>query len=418
MNLSDLKIFLVGGAVRDELLGLRSTERDWVVIGSSEKKMLDLGFRKVGKDFPVFIHPKSGEEYALARTERKTAKGYYGFSCDFSSNITLEEDLARRDLTINAIAKDVDGNIIDPFGGVKDLQKRILRHVSPAFIEDPLRVLRVARFAAKLAKFDFQVAPETIKLMNTIVDAQELNHLTPERVWKEIEKSLLTDAPQEFFLVLRSCNALEKIFPELNKLWGVPQNPVWHPEIDAGVHVRLALQQAVKLTVDPKVRFAVLCHDLGKGNTKPEILPSHYGHEERGVKLINYWCSKYKVPNGYKDLAVKVAAWHLHCHTALKLKPQTILKVFLALDAFRQPSNLQNFLLACTADCKGRMGKENDNYLQADFLRKIFSEIKKITAEQFLQKNITGKNLGDAIKAEQIKLIAKLKQDYLYTDHP
>jgi tRNA nucleotidyltransferase (CCA-adding enzyme) len=413
MNLDNLKIFLVGGAVRDELLGVPCTERDWVVIGSSESEMLSLGFRKVGKDFPVFIHKGTGEEYALARTERKTAKGYYGFQCDFSPSITLEDDLMRRDLTINAIAKDLNGKIIDPFGGQKDLQNKVLRHVSSAFVEDPIRVLRVARFAAKLANFGFKVAPETIKLMRTIVENEELDYLTPERVWKEIEKSLITNAPQKFFLVLRECDALVKIFPELDRLWGVPQNPKWHPEIDTGIHVMLALQQAVKLSQDPKIRFAVLCHDLGKGLTKPDILPSHHGHEQQGVELINNWCAKYKVPNNYKNLAVRVAAWHLHSHTALQLTPKKILKLFVALDAFRQPNNLQDFLLACTADNLGRKDQDNNKYLQAEFLNNIFIEIKKITAKQFVEQGITGKKLGDAIHSAQVKLIAKLKKDYV-----
>ncbi len=412
MILNNLKIFLVGGAVRDELLSVPCTERDWVVIGSSESEMLALGFRKVGKDFPVFIHPDTGEEYALARTERKTAKGYYGFKCDFSPNITLEEDLMRRDLTINAIAKDLNGKIVDPFCGQQDLQNRVLRHVSGAFVEDPIRVLRVARFAAKLANFGFKVAPETIKLMRTIVDNRELEHVTPERVWKEIEKTLVTNAPQEFFLVLRECNALAKIFPELDRLWGIPQSIKWHPEVDTGLHTILALQQAVKLSNDPKIRFAVLCHDLGKGLTEAEILPSHYGHEQLGVGLIDNWCDQYKVPNSYRSLAVKVAAWHLHSHTVLELKPKTILKLFLALDAFRQPKNLQDFLLACRADSLGRKDRENNDYLQAEFLNKIFIEIKKITAKQFIEQGITGKQVGDAIHAAQIKLIKELKKDF------
>lgn len=412
MKTEKLKIFLVGGAVRDELLGLPCTERDWVVVGSTENEMLSLGFQKVGKDFPVFIHPKSGEEYALARTERKTAKGYYGFKCDFSPNITLEEDLLRRDLTVNAMAMDINGKIIDPYGGQNDLQKRILRHVSPAFVEDPIRVLRVARFVAKFANFGFVIAQETIELMRMIVKNQELDYVTPERVWKEIEKSLTTNSPQEFFLALRLVSALEKIFPDLNKLWGIPQNPVWHPEIDTGVHTMLALQKAVKLSSDPKIRFAVLCHDLGKGSTKVNLLPRHYGHEQKGVDLINKWCVKYKVPNNYKNLAIKVAKWHLHSHRALELNPKTILKLFLALDAFRQPKNLENFLIACKADANGRLGKENEIYLSADFLIDIFNQIQKITAQQFISQNIFGKDLGDAIKAAQIKLIQKLKKDW------
>lgn len=411
INLNNLQIFLVGGAVRDELLGLPVKERDWVVIGSSEQEMLSLGFHKVGKDFPVFIHPTSKEEYALARTERKTSKGYYGFKCDFSPNITLKEDLMRRDLTINAIAKDLNGNIIDPFGGQQDLQNRILRHVSLAFAEDPVRVLRVARFAAKLANFNFIVATETIALMKNIVANQELDYLTKERVWKEIEKTLNTNAPSLFFLILKQCNALATIFPDLNKLWGIPEHAKWHPEKDAGLHTMLALKQAVKLTTDPKIRFAVLCHDLGKGLTKPEILPSHYGHEQRGVELINNWCIKYKVPSDYKDLAIKVTAWHLHCHNAFKLNPKTILKLFLSLDAFRKPNNLHSFLIACTADSKGRLGMENNDYPQAKFLIKIFEEIKKITAAQFVLTNASGKKLGELIRSHQIKLIAKLKKN-------
>lgn len=412
MNITKLKFFLVGGAVRDELLGLPCTERDWVVVGSTEHEMLSLGFQKVGKDFPVFIHPQSGEEYALARTERKTAKGYYGFECNFDPNITLEEDLLRRDLTVNAIAKDLNGKIIDPYGGQRDLHKRVLRHVSKAFVEDPIRVLRVARFAAKFANFGFVVADETIELMRTIVQNQELNYVTPERVWKEIEKSLTTNHPQEFFLTLRLANALEKIFPDLDKLWGIPQSPAWHPEIDTGVHTMLALQQAVKLSSDPKVRFAVLCHDLGKGSTRIDLLPKHHGHEQRGVDLINTWCAKYKVPNNYKNLAVKVAKWHLHSHMALELNPKTILKLFLALDAFRQPNNLQDFLLACRADATGRLGKENDIYAAADFLSDVFAQIKKITSQQFVEKNIVGKKLGEAIRMAQVKLIKKIKQEF------
>lgn len=408
-----LKIFLVGGAVRDKLLGLPCKERDWVVVGSTEQEMLSLGFQKVGKDFPVFIHPKSGEEYALARTERKTAKGYYGFKCDFSPHITLEQDLLRRDLTINAIAQDEHGNIIDPYGGQNDLQKRLLRHVSPAFIEDPIRILRVARFAAKFANFGFKIAEETIELTQLIVNNQELDNVTPERVWKEIEKALLTDHPEFFFVALRESNALAKIFPDLNKLWGIAQSPKWHPEIDTGVHTMLALQQAVKLSSDPKVRFAVLCHDLGKGATKQELLPKHYGHEQRGVDLINNWCAKYKLPNDYKKLAVMVAKWHLHSHMALELTPKTILKLFLALDAFRQPKNLQDFLLACEADATGRLGKENDIYISADFLSKIFSQIVQITAQEFIVRGIVGKKLGDEIRVAQLKLIKQLKKDWL-----
>lgn len=407
-----MKCFLVGGAVRDDLLGINITERDWVVIGSNEQEMLSLGFSKVGKDFPVFIHPVSKEEYALARTERKTAKGYYGFKCDFSPDITLEEDLMRRDVTINALAKDELGNIIDPFGGRRDLENKILRHISPAFIEDPIRVLRVARFAAKFANFGFKVATETLDLMKEIVNRQELHHVTPERVWKEMEKALVTDAPEQFFLILRECGALAIIFPELDKLWGVPQPVKWHPEVDTGIHIVLALQQVSKLTKDPRIKFAVLCHDLGKGLTPQAILPKHYGHEGVGVDLINNWCKKYKVPNNYKNLAVKVAKWHTHSHMVFELTPKKIFKLFTGLDVFRQPKNLQDFLLACTADSLGRLGKEHSHYLQAEFLNYLFIETRKITAKQFLGQNISGVRLGEMIRIQQIKLISKLKKQF------
>lgn len=408
----NLKVFLVGGAVRDELLGLPVKEKDWVVVGSSEKEMLSLGFQKVGKDFPVFIHPSTGEEYALARTERKTSKGYYGFSCDFSSNVTLEQDLFRRDLTINAMAKDLEGNLIDPFNGYTDLQKKNLKHVSPAFVEDPIRILRAARFAANFWEQGFSIAEETMNLMKIIVNNRELECVTPERVWKEIEKALLTNNPEEFFIVLRLVGALEYIFPELNKLYGIPQNPAWHPEIDTWIHTMLALKQAVKFSKNPKIRFAVLCHDLGKGTTDPNILPKHHGHEERGVNLIIHWCNRFKVPNGYKKLAIKVAKWHLHSHKAFELNPKTILKLYLSLDAFRNPTILEDFLIACKADATGREGKQNLKYLPEDFLVKNFEIIRNIKPQPFIDKGIVGVKLGEEIRKFQLKLIAEFKKNF------
>ena len=411
--LNNLNVYLVGGAVRDELLGIFSTERDWVVVGSNEKQMLSVGFQKVGKDFPVFIHPYNGEEYALARRERKTNKGYYGFQCDSSPKITLEEDLLRRDLTINAIAKDLHGNIIDPYNGLQDLKTRTLRHVSSAFIEDPVRVLRVARFAAKFAKLSFKIAPETMELMRSIVAQQELKYVTPERVWKEIEKSLITDNPEEFFLQLKEANALEQLLPDLNKLWGIPQNPIWHPEVDTGLHTILAVQQAVKLTKDPKIRFAVLCHDLGKSKTKPNLWPKHYGHEKAGAELIENLSNKYKIPNSYRKLAILVAKWHLHSHMALELTPGKILKLFISLNAFRQPENLNSFLLACKADATGRYGKEKEEYVPEKFLFKVFEEIRKVSAKEFALHNISGQQLGELIRRKQITLIKLIKKQWL-----
>lgn len=409
----ELNIFLVGGAVRDEFLGLPVKERDWVVVGSSEEEMLSLGFQKVGKDFPVFIHPVTGEEYALARIERKISKGYYGFNCDFSANVTLEQDLSRRDLTINAMAKDLTGKLIDPFNGYVDLQNRILRHVSPAFIEDPVRILRTARFAAKFFEYGFIVAEETITLMQVIVNNQELNYVTPERVWKEIEKVLHTNNPAEFFKLLRSTGALAYIFPELNRLHGIPQNPIWHPEVDTWEHIMLSLKQAVKFTPDPKIRFAVLCHDLGKGTTHPNILPKHHGHEQRGVDLIIDWCTKFKVPNIYKKFAIKVAKWHLHSHKVFELHPKTILKLFIGIDAIRNPNILEDFLIACMADATGRLGKQELEYLPKNFLTKALEVVIQVKPQEFILKGYTGVKLGEEIRKKQLKLITEFKKKYL-----
>ncbi|NNF51376.1 MAG: multifunctional CCA addition/repair protein, partial [Gammaproteobacteria bacterium] len=336
-----MEILLVGGAVRDELLGLEVRERDWVVVGSTPEAMTAQGFRPVGKDFPVFLHPDTNEEYALARTERKSGRGYKGFTVHADPEVTLEEDLERRDLTINAIAKDSEGRLIDPFSGLADIEMRRLRHVSPAFIEDPLRILRVARFAARFRYLGFSVADETMLLMRTMVDAGELTDLVAERVWRETESALTTRNPEVYFSVLYECGALKTVFPELARLFGVPQPERWHPEIDTGIHTLMVLAQAANLSEDTAVRFAALTHDLGKGITPPEKWPSHRGHEELSVALVLALCARLKVPNEYRDLAVHVARFHGHCHRAAELRPRTILKVFEGVDAFRRPERFE-----------------------------------------------------------------------------
>lgn len=405
-----METYLVGGCVRDELLGRAVQDHDWVVVGATPEDMLQQGFQQVGKDFPVFLHPQTKEEYALARTERKTGKGYYGFECNFDSSVTLDQDLQRRDLTINAIAKTTDGKIIDPYHGQRDLQQKLLRHVSPAFAEDPVRILRVARFAARFATLGFKVAPETMQLMQQMVDAGEVDELVPERVWQEMLRALQEDAPQVFFLTLRECGALARIFPQLDRLWGVPQKPEYHPEIDTGVHVMMALQQAVQFNAKPEVRFAVLCHDLGKGTTPKDILPSHKGHEERGVSLIQEWCQQYRVPNDFRDLAIKVSRWHLHAHKAFELRPDTMVKLFQGLDAFRNPQILQDFLLACKCDKTGRDGKQQEAYPNEERLQQAFQAATNIDVQALIAKGLQGGKLGEAIIRARVQAVQQTLQ--------
>lgn len=374
------------------------------MVGATPAEMLAQGFVQVGKDFPVFLHPETKEEYALARTERKTAKGYYGFECNADPSVTLEEDLARRDLTINAMAKSVDGKIIDPYNGQQDLTNKILRHVAPAFAEDPVRILRLARFAARFA--DFTVAPETMQLMQGMVQKGEVDALVPERVWQEMLRALQEKAPENFFLTLRECGALARIFPALDNLWGVPQKAEYHPEIDTGVHTMLALQQAVLFSDKPMVRFATLCHDLGKGLTPKQELPSHHGHEERGIKPIQDWCNQYRVPNDFRDLAIKVARWHLHAHRAAEMRPDTILKLFKGLDAFRNPTILSDFLIACKADKTGRKGKLHEPYPQVEILQHAFAAAQAIDVQELMAKGFTGPKLGAAIDEARVAAIA------------
>lgn len=362
-----MKIYQVGGAVRDDLLGLPVQDRDFVVVGATPEEMVRLGFRPVGKDFPVFLHPRTHQEYALARTERKTARGYKGFQVYALPEVTLEQDLARRDLTINAIARDDEGHIVDPHGGVSDIRDGVLRHVSPAFVEDPVRVLRVARFAARFIRFS--IAPETLALMREMSANGEVDALVPERVWQELAKGLMEKRPSRMFAVLRESGALGRILPELDRLFGVPQPVRHHPEIDTGMHVMMVVDWAAGQGFPLPVRFAALTHDLGKGTTPREEWPRHIAHEVRGSEMIGPLCQRLRVPNECRDLALVTARFHGLAHRALELRPQTLLKLFQDTDALRQPRRFESFLQACHADSCGRMGFEDSPFIQADFLR-------------------------------------------------
>ncbi|MGH8279044.1 MAG: multifunctional CCA addition/repair protein [Gammaproteobacteria bacterium] len=366
-----MQTYLVGGAVRDELLGLPVKERDWVVVGATPDALRALGYRPVGKDFPVFLHPETHEEYALARTERKTGPGYHGFEFHSAPDVTLEDDLRRRDLTINALAKDDHGTLIDPYGGRADLEARRLRHVSPAFSEDPVRVLRVARFAARLAPLGFEIAAETHALMHSMVVNGEVDALVPERVWQETAKSLAAERPAVFFEVLHACGALARVFPELDRLAGVPQPAKHHPEIDTFVHVMLVLDEAARLSSNPVVRFAALVHDLGKGTTPAEILPHHYGHEKRGAELVTGLAERLRVPREFRDLGVLAARVHARVHRAHELRAETVLKLLQECDALRRPQRFEQLLTVCEADTRGRRGFEEHAYPQAQFLREV-----------------------------------------------
>jgi tRNA nucleotidyltransferase (CCA-adding enzyme) len=372
-----VKVYRVGGSVRDELLGLPVTDHDYVVVGSSAAEMERLGFRPVGKDFPVFLHPESHEEYALARTERKTARGYKGFTIYADADVTLEQDLARRDLTINAIARDEQGNLIDPHGGVKDLQARILRHVSPAFAEDPVRILRVARFAAR---FGFEIAPETLELMRAMVRNGEVDHLVPERVWQELARGLMEPRPALMIETLRACGALARILPEVDALFGVPQPPAHHPEIDTGLHILLVLDYAASRDLPLAVRFAALTHDLGKGTTPPAEWPSHIAHEARGVELLENICQRLRVPVDCRELAILVMRHHGEVHKAEELKPSTLVKLLEKTDAFRRPERFELLLDACACDFHGRTGFEQLPYPQAPLLRKALQAARAVDA--------------------------------------
>lgn len=401
-----MKIYLVGGAVRDKLLGLPVKDKDYVVVGATPEEMLARGFKMVGNDFPVFLHPQTKCEYALARTERKVAPGYKGFVVHARPDVTLEQDLERRDLTINAMAESDTGELIDPFGGARDLRQGILRHVSPAFAEDPLRVLRVARFAAR---FGFRVADETLALMRDLVDRGEMETLVPERVWSELERALAENMPWRFIEVLRDCGANGRLFPEIEALFGVPQPPKYHPEIDTGVHTLLVLRQATALSTDTQVRFAALVHDLGKGATPRDQWPKHIAHDRRGVPLVQALCARLRAPHGYRDLAVRVAQYHLIAHLAQALRPSTVLRLLEGLDAFRRPERVEPFLLACTADMRGRQGRENEAYPQADILRRAFAAARAVDARTALDQGLVGEALGAEIRRQRIEAIRRAR---------
>ena len=403
-----MQVYLVGGAVRDRLLGRPVKERDWVVVGASPEELERQGFVPVGREFPVFLHPETHEEHALARLERKVAPGYRGFTTQFSPDVTLEEDLRRRDLTINAMAETPGGDIVDPYGGRKDLEARLLRHVSDSFIEDPVRVLRVARFAARYADLGFHVAEETVTLMQRMTDSGELTALVPERVWQETERALGETRPDVFFETLRECGALQAIFPELAALYGVPQPPRWHPEIDTGVHVMLALRYSAATGAPTTVRFAVLMHDLGKALTAPEHWPSHRGHEESGVPVIEALCARLKVPNGFRDLAVLTARHHAVVHRAAELRPSTVLKLFETTDAFRRPERFEEMLAACEADARGRTGLEAQPYPQREFLRRALAAAAAVTLDENDRKGLAGPAIGERMREKRLAAIKAL----------
>jgi tRNA nucleotidyltransferase (CCA-adding enzyme) len=373
-----IKVYLVGGAVRDRLLGLPHEDRDYVVVGATPQEMIARGFRQVGKDFPVFLHPQTKEEYALARTERKTAPGYRGFVVHAGPDVTLEEDLRRRDLTINALAEDEQGNLIDYYGGRSDLEHRVLRHVSTAFVEDPVRVLRVARYAARFADLGFRVADETMALMRAMVAEGEVDALVPERVWQELVKALAEPEPSRFFDVLRNSGALARLFPEVDRLFGVPQPEQWHPEIDTGLHSMMVVDMAARLSPDPEVRFAALTHDLGKGTTPPEILPRHRGHEQRSLELIGGLCSRLKAPRRFCELARAVARYHGMAHKIDELRPGTVLDMLQGLDALRRPDRFEEALLAFEADFRGREGFQEREYPQAGRMRRLLAAVEAV----------------------------------------
>ncbi|MCX8016976.1 MAG: multifunctional CCA addition/repair protein [Rhodocyclaceae bacterium] len=401
-----MRIFCVGGAVRDELLGRPIEDRDWVVVGATPEQMLARGFRPVGRDFPVFLHPETHEEYALARTERKTARGYHGFVFHAAPDVSLEEDLARRDLTINAMAKDETGRLIDPYGGQADLERKLLRHVSPAFAEDPVRILRLARFAARLG--DFSVAPETLALMRAMVEAGEVDALVAERVWQELARGLMEATPSRMFEILRQCGALAVLLPELDRLWGVPQRADFHPEIDTGVHVMRVIDMAAHLALSLPARFAALTHDLGKGTTPAEILPRHIGHEHRSVELIGPLCQRLRVPAECRELALLVARYHGDLHKVAELRPETKLKLLERCDALRRPARFAEVLGACEADYRGRLGFEQRTYAAAAHWREVLAAAASVAAGQVAAQCADKAQIPAAIRAARLAAIKSL----------
>ncbi|TAN50479.1 MAG: multifunctional CCA addition/repair protein [Methylococcaceae bacterium] len=406
-----MKKYLVGGAIRDKFLGRAVQERDWVVVGETPESMLAQGFRPVGRDFPVFLHPHTREEHALARTERKTAPGYRGFEVQAHPAVSLEDDLKRRDFTINAMAEDETGLLIDPYGGRQDLDARVLRHVSPAFQEDPVRILRAARFMARYERMGFRVAEETMALMRGMVHAGEVDALVAERVWAELVKALSETAPAAFFRTLAACDALQRLFPEIHALFGVPQPPQYHPEIDTGEHTLLVLEQAARLSPDPIVRFAALTHDLGKALTPEENWPSHHGHETLGLTPLKDLCWRIRVPNDYRALAEKVMRHHGRCHHILEMRASSVVDLLQALDAFRRPEWLTPFLLACQADSQGRAGLQQVPYPQADFLGHAHRAALDVSAQGLLAQGYEGVKLGEELRRRRINAVKALRSE-------
>ena len=407
-----MKIYLVGGAVRDKLLNYPSDENDWVVVGGSPQKMVNAGYQPVGQDFPVFINTKSGEEYALARTERKSGHGYQGFAFHAAPDVSLEDDLIRRDLTINAMAQNTDGSILDPHGGQQDLADKVLRHVSDAFTEDPLRVLRVARFAARYHHLGFTIAPETLALMSSITASGELQYLVAERLWKETNRALCERSPDIYIQTLRDCGALTVLFPEVDKLFGVPQRADYHPEIDTGIHTLMALQQAVRLSDSAPIRFSVLVHDLGKGITPEHVLPSHKGHEARGLPLVKAVCDRFKIPNEHRQLAMAVTEFHLLAHKALELQPEGILTLLKAVGALKSAQRLEDFLTCCEADARGRTGFEDRDYPSSNYLRQARKVVLQSDVADLVESGLVGAEIGRQLSLRQTAALAVFKQNY------
>ncbi|MEX5288748.1 multifunctional CCA addition/repair protein [Acinetobacter towneri] len=407
-----MQVYLVGGAVRDHLLGHPYHEKDYVVVGATPEQLLAQGFQPVGKDFPVFLHPETKDEYALARTERKSGHGYHGFEFHTDPSVTLEEDLIRRDLTINAMAMDSDGNVYDPYGGQQDLCNKVLRHVSNAFVEDPLRVLRIARFAARYHALGFVVAPETLLLMQELAESGELHALTPERVWKETSRALMEARADVYLETLRACGALKVLFPELDALFGIPQRPEYHPEIDSGVHTMMSLQQACRANYSLDVRFAVLLHDLGKALTPADELPRHIMHEERGIRPVTEVCERLRVPTNTKQLALAVCKEHLKCHQALSLKPGTLWRLLQRLDVLRRPERVEAFVQACECDSRGRLGLEDRDYPQASYILEAIQVVRSIKAQD-LPADVQGPDIGEMLIERRIKAIEQLKARHL-----
>ncbi|UIP27574.1 multifunctional CCA addition/repair protein [Photobacterium sp. TLY01] len=403
-----MDIYLVGGAVRDKLLGLPVKDKDWVVVGTTPQHMLDQGFSQVGSDFPVFLHPKTKEEYALARTERKSGKGYTGFECYAAPDVTLEQDLMRRDLTINAIAEAQDGTLFDPYQGQQDIEKRQLRHVSQAFVEDPLRVLRVARFAARFAPQGFTVAPETLALMQEMVADGELEALTPERVWQEWERALHTERPDIFLTVLRQCGALGVVMPEIDALFGVPQPEKWHPEIDTGIHTLMVSYQAALLSDDPVIRFCAQVHDLGKALSPKADLPSHKLHCQLGMDVIRTLCQRLRVPNHYRDTALMVCAQHTKVHRAQEMRPATFIRLFDQIDAWRKPERVEQLAICCRADIRGRTGFEDDPYPQADILQDVFRAVQRVEVKPIIEAGYQGAAIKEQLAIRRTEAAAQV----------